>query len=149
MNTTLRVLATSLAVLLVAGCNRDGLQLPKAVGEGNQGEAGGQPADPYLVSGTAGKVGAAIDDQGDIMEPKVVFSPNETVYLSMDAKGRRPGDRVRVYWFHQDGISRREEEKQVEGPFVAFDYAPTETGKFNVEIDVNEKPIGLVDFEVK
>lgn len=148
MNKTLRVLATAAALLMVAGCNRDGLQLPGAVEEEAR-DAAGAANDPFLVSGTAGKTGAAIDQNGEITEPKTVFATNDTVYLSMDAKGRRAGDRVRVYWFHQDGLARKEEEKPIKGPFVAFDFAPSEAGRYSVEIDVNERPIGLVDFEVK
>lgn len=147
MNMTLRVLATTLAMLVLSGCNRDGMQLPGAVEEAQQDDRASN--DPFVVAGDAGKVGAAVDGNGDISEPKVVFAPNETVYVSMDAKGRRQGDRVRVFWFHADGLSRKEEEKRIEGPFVAFDYVPTEAGRFRIAIDLNDRPIGLVDFEVQ
>ena len=133
----------------MAACNRDDLQLPKAV-EGSADEpAIRDPATPFVVSGTAGKVGAAIDGNGDISEARTTFAPDEKVYVSMNAKGRRPGDRVHVYWFHSDGLSRKEEEKKIAGPFVAFDFSPSETGRYSIEIDVNDRPIGLVDFEVK
>lgn len=148
MNTTLRVLATALVLLMVAGCNRDGLQLPGAVEEKDD-QANREANDPYMVSATAAKIGAAVDESGDISEPRTTFAPNDTVFLSMDAKGRRMGDRVKVYWFHEDGKSRREDEKVLDGPFVYFEYQPTESGKFHAEVDVNERPIGLVDFEVK
>ena len=148
MNTTLRVLATALVLLMAAGCNRDGLQLPDAVDEKDD-RADQAANDPYMVSATAAKTGSAVDENGDISEPKTTFAPNDTVFLSMDAKGRRMGDRVRVYWFNEDGKSRKEDEKVLEGPFVYFEYQPTESGKFHAEVDVNERPIGLVDFDVK
>lgn len=149
MNTMRRLSVLSLMLCALAACNRDDLQLPGAVADNADDAANRDAADPYIVSGTVGKTGAAIDEHGNINDPKTVFAPNEKVYVSMDAKGRRRGDRVQVYWFHADGVSRKEEEKKIEGPFVAFDFVPAETGKYSIEIDVNERPIGLTDFEVK
>lgn len=149
MNTMFRLSVIGFMLCTLMACNRDKLQLPGAVEETADEYANRDAAAPFIVSGTAGKVGAAVAENGDISEPKTVFAPDEKVYVSMNAKGRRQGDRVRVYWFHSDGLSRKEEEKKIEGPFVAFDFVPAESGKFSIEIDVNDRPIGLVDFEVK
>ena len=149
MNTMQRLSALGLMLCALAACNRDDLQLPKAAEASVDEPATRDPATPYVVSGTVGKIGAAIDGNGDISEARTTFAPDEKVYVSMNAKGRRQGDRVHVYWFHSDGLSRKEEGKQIAGPFVAFDFTPSETGKYSIEIDVNERPIGLVDFEVK
>ncbi len=149
MNTMRRLSALGLMLCALAACNRDDLQLPKAVEGSAEEPAIRDPATPFVVSATAGKVGAAIDGNGDISEARTTFAPDEKVYVSMNAKGRRQGDRVHVYWFHSDGLSRKEEEKKIAGPFVAFDFSPSETGRYSIEIDVNDRPIGLVDFEVK
>ena len=36
-----------------------------------------------------------------------------------------------------------------EGPFTVFEYTPEDAGKYNTEVDVNGRPIALVEFEVK
>ena len=147
MNILVRFLAAGLMVSLLASCNRDSLQLPEKVEEAK--DDGREASDAFVVSATAAKIGAAVDDQGAISEPQTSFAIGDTVFLSMEAKGRRLGDRVRVFWFHEDGKSRKEEEKTLTGPYVHFEYQPEETGVFHTEVDVNDNPIGLVDFEVK
>ncbi len=147
MNNPLRFLATGLVLCLLAACNRDGMQLPGAVEEKQDDTRGA--TDPFEVSATAAKTGSTMGDQGAISVPQTSFAVGDTVFLSMDAKGRRMGDRVRVFWFHEDGKSRKEEEKVLQGPYVHFEYQPTETGKFHAEVDVNDRAIGLIDFEVK
>jgi hypothetical protein len=148
MNASLRLFAIGLLVCLLAACNRQGPELPAAVDDDNNG-ANRAAQDPYVVTADAAKTGAAVDEQGAIAEAKSVFAPNETVFLSMESKGRRLGARVTVYWFYADGTSRKEETKQLSGPYVYFEYQPTETGQFRAEVDVNDRPIGLIDFEVK
>lgn len=149
MNTMRRLFALGLLLCSLTACNRDDLQLPGAVEETSNDDANRKPQDPYVVSADVAKTGSAVDEHGAIATPKSAFAPNETVFLSIDAKGRRQGDRVHVYWFHEDGTSRKDEEKILEGPYVYFEFQSAEAGKFHAEVDINERPVGLTDFEVK
>ena len=59
------------------------------------------------------------------------------------------GDKLDIFWFHDDGRSRMDDKKPIEGPFTVFEFAPTDAGLYHVEVDANGRPIALVEFEVK
>jgi hypothetical protein len=71
------------------------------------------------------------------------------VYISVPTKfGRKQGERLEVFWFNQ-GKSQKEDTKNIQGPFTVFEFAPTDAGAYNVEVDANGRPVALVQFEVK
>lgn len=150
MNTTLRVLATSLAVLLAAGCNRQGPEVPRAVGDDKSVEDYGDGVQPVVVNPNAAKVGAAVDNRGAISTPATEFKAGETIYISVPTQyGRKVGDRLEIFWFHDDGRSRKDDRKVVAGPFTSFELIAKDPGPYNVEVDANGRPIALVQFTIK
>ena len=144
-----RTLSLALLSCALVACNRQGPQAPTAV------DANPAPKDDPNGVGTVevkpnvAFVGSAIDDQGDLVKRQHDFATGATVYVSVPSKGRKLGDQMEVFWFHEDGRSRKEEHKKIAGPFTAFDFEAKEAGKYNVEVDVNNRPIALVEFEVK
>ena len=66
MNTSLRVLATALAVLMAAGCNRQGPEVPRAVDDNKSVDDLGDGVQSGVVNPDAAKVGSAVDGQGAI-----------------------------------------------------------------------------------
>ena len=148
MKMTLRMLAMGLALLLVAGCNRQGPELPTGV-EQDSADSDINGVGTYIIDPNAAFVGSAVDAAGEIATPAREFSPGQTVYISVPSKGRKLGSELEIFWFHADGISRKEERKRIEGAFTVFEFQPSDTGKYNTEVDVSGRPVGLVEFEVK
>ncbi|HWS77054.1 MAG TPA: hypothetical protein VN205_01635 [Thermomonas sp.] len=150
MNTTLRVLATSLAVLLAAGCNRQGPEVPRGVDDNKSVDDYGDGVQPVVVNPNAAKVGSAIDDRGAIATPATEFKVGETIHISVPTQyGRKVGDRLEVFWFHDDGRSRKDDRKVIAGPFTSFEMIAKDAGPYNVEVDANGRPIALVQFTIK
>lgn len=143
----------TLGLVLLAGalsaCNRQGPDVPTAIDTNQAPKENPNGIGTVEVANDAAFVGSAIDDRGDLVTPQLIFAPGATVYVSVPSKGRMTGDQMEVFWFHQDGRSRKEEHKNIAGPFTAFEFKPSEAGKYNVEVDVNNRPIALVEFEVK
>jgi hypothetical protein len=145
-----RALGLVLVACALAACNRQGPELPTAVDANpkpKQQDANG--VGTVEVAPDTAFVGSAIDDRGDLVTPRHDFAVDSTVYVSVPTKGYRMGSRMEVFWFHEDGKSRKDEAKKVAGPFTAFEFKPSDAGKYNVEVDVNNRPIALVEFEVK
>ena len=150
MNTTLRVLATALVLVMAAGCNRQGPEVPRGVDDNKSVDEFGDGVQPVVVNPNAAKVGSAIDDSGQISAPAQEFEVGQTIYISVPTRyGRKVGDRLEVFWFHDDGRSRKDDSRQVSGPFTAFELVARDAGAYNVEVDANGRPIALVQFTVK
>lgn len=144
-----RTLTFGLLACALTACNRQGPQEPTPVVKTPEQSVDPNGVNTVVVAPDAAFVGSAIDARGDLVTPQNVFAPGATVYVSVPTKTRKAGDRLEVFWFHQDGNSRKDEAKKIAGPFTAFEFQPTDTGKYNVEVDVNNRPIALVEFEVK
>ncbi len=144
-----RTLTLALLTCALAACNRQGPEAPTAI------DAHPAPKDDPNGVGTVevkpnvAFVGPAIDDRGDLVKLQRDFTVGATVYVSVPTKGRQMGGNMEVFWFHEDGKSRKEEHKNIAGAFTAFDFEAKEAGKYNVEVDLNRRPIALVEFEVK
>lgn len=150
MNTTLRVLTTTLAVLVLAGCNRQGPEVPRGVDDNKSVDDYGDGVQPVVVNPNAAKVGSAVDDQGAISTPATELSIGQTVYISVPTKyGRKTGDRLEIFWFHDDGRSRKDDRKVIAGPNTVFELIAKDAGPYNVEVDANGRPIALVQFTIK
>ena len=149
MTTIHRTLSFVLLACALAACNRQGPDVPTAVDKATAPKEDSNGIGTVEVAPDAAFVGSAIDDRGELVTPQHDFATGDTVYVSVPSKGRKMGDRMEVFWFHDDGRSRKDEAKKIAGPFTAFDFKATEAGKYNVEVDVNNRPIALVEFEVK
>ena len=150
MTSMLRIAGPLLLLVALSACNRQGPEAPKAVddNQGAQDQADG--VESVMVSPDAAKVGSEADPSGDIATEAREFKAGQKVFISVPTKfGRRIGDRLEIFWFHDDGRSRRDEQKQIAGPFTVFEFVPADAGAYNVEVAANGKPIALVQFEVK
>jgi hypothetical protein len=107
---------------------------------------------PVTVSADAVKVGSSLGPDQSAISPKSAYSVGDTVYASARAGNAPRGATAYVYWTYEDGISHKEEQKPVAGSIVMFDFSQKDgmkSGRYNVEIGVNDTPIGIVDFVVQ
>lgn len=153
------------AVLLAAGCNKQGPEPPhvpieqEAAGTGSQdGPAVRAPAPepPPLpeAAPNAVAVGSALGANGAVQSPKRSYAVSDTVYASVPTAGHAPGDTVTVYWTHEDGGVDKDESKPIAAgtSYVDFSFSSADgmrAGAYNVQADVNDVPVGLVDFRVE
>ncbi len=139
-----------LASLVLSACNRQGPDVPRGVDDTRSLQDTGDGIESVVVNPEAANVGSAVDPAGDISEPQTRFTTGETVYISVPTKfGLRDGQSLEAFWFHDDGRSRKEDTRKIEGPFTVFEFAPTDAGAYNVEVAVANRPIALVQFEVQ
>lgn len=149
MKTTVRMLATALVLLMAAGCNRQGPEVPRAVDDNTLDDAV-EGVQSVVVNPNAAKVGSAVDEEGAISTPATEFAAGQTIYISVPTQyGRKQGDNLEVFWFHDDGRSRKDDRKVIAGPFTTFELIAEDAGPYNVEVDANGRPIALVQFTVK
>lgn len=150
MNTSVRVLATALVLLMAAGCNRQGPEVPRGVDDNKVVEDHGEGVQSVVVNPNAAKVGSAVDGQGAISTPANEFAPGQTIYISVPTQfGRKLGDHLEVFWFHEDGRSRKDDKKTIAGPYTTFELIAKDAGPYNVEVDAGGQPIALVQFTIK
>lgn len=149
MTTSHRTVTALLLACALAACDRQGPEQPTAVDQSPVPEEDANGVGTVEVAPDAAFIGSEVDGRGGLVTPQIEFATGATVYVSVPTKGHRVGDRMDVFWFHDDGKSRKDEHKEIAGPFTAFNFKPTEAGKYNVEIDVNNQPIALVEFQVQ
>lgn len=113
------------------------------------------PADatmPVSVSADAVVIGTTLGPDDMATGAKPSYTVNDTIYASARTPANSKGAPTRVYWTYQDGNTHKEEERASSGGVVNFRFTPADgmkPGKYNVEIDVNDVPIGIVDFVVR
>lgn len=145
-----RIAGSALLLLALVACNRQGPDTPKQVDDNKDAREQADGIESVVVSPDAAKVGKEVDGAGDIVTEVRAFAVGEKVYISVPTKfGRKVGDKLEIFWFHDDNRSRRDEQKRITGPFTVFEFAPADAGAYNVEVDANDRPIALVQFEVK
>lgn len=152
------------AALLVAGCNKQGPEPPHVPIEEDAQAADAAsdtrpvpaPEPPPLPEATpnAVAVGSALGSNGAVQAPKRSYAVADTVYASVPTAGHAPDDSVTVYWTHEDGGVDKEETKPVPAgaAYVNFSFSEADgmrAGDYNVQVDVNDVPVGLVDFTVE
>lgn len=109
---------------------------------------------PSIVSADAVAVGKAVGPNGAVSAAKAVYSIDDTVHASIPTGGHAAGSEALIYWTFQDGSSHKEERKRIEAgaEYVNFAFSRADgmkTGKYSVQVDVAEKPVGIVDFSVQ
>ena len=151
MNPKLILPLLGLCLLSLAACNRQGPELPKGVDDNTSYQQDpGDGVQPVMVNPDAAKVGSGVDGAGDVATESREFEAGQTVYISVPTKfGLKVGDRLEIFWFHDDGKSRKDDAKKVEGPFTVFEFISSDPGPYNVEVAANGRPIALVQFTVK
>lgn len=150
MTSTPRIVGPALLLLAMAACNRQGPDVPKPVDDNKTVQDEGDGIQSVMVRPDAAKIGSEANEAGDIVTELRAFETGQKVYISVPTKfGRKIGDKLEIFWFHDDGRSRRDEQKQIAGQFTVFEFSPDDAGSYNVEVDANGRPIALVQFEVK
>ena len=109
---------------------------------------------PVTVSADAVTVGKAVGADGAVTTIVTTYSVADTVYASIPTSGHAPGSDVHVYWSYQDGSSHKEERKPIPSgdKYVNFHFSKADglrVGKYTVQFDVAEVPVGIVDFSVQ
>lgn len=167
MKTQSTVLLLALALTLSA-CKRDEpapVATDDAAAAAEEADlAAGQPATPPVeppadaiipvtVAANAFPIGSALGADGQATAPKAGYAIGDTIHASLPGGKYPNGAIARIYWtYAKDGISHKEEEKKVSSGPVSFEFSKADgmkPGKYNVEIDVNDRPVGIVDVEVK
>ena len=161
---TATLLISTLALSLGA-CKKDAEPAPAPVTEEQAAQEAANeafpplpvepPADavlPVTVAADAFKIGSTVGANSEAAMPKPAYAIGDTVYASLPARRYRKGSTANVYWTYQDGLSQKEETKEISGEFVTFAFSKADgmkPGKYNVEIGVDDKPVGIVDFVVQ
>lgn len=164
------LLCTTFAALALAACGEEKIDVPEAADGGASAAgvagptpsqpavaaaAGAQPVgeivEPVTISADAVHVGASVDSDQAATGAKKIYTSGDTVHASIDTRAH-PGKTATVYWSDQSGISVKTEEKAISGAHVAFMFSRADgmkPGNYNVGIDVDGVPVGLVDFKVQ
>lgn len=151
---------TALALLLSA-CNKPAPEATPAPATTTAPQATQEPLPatpppdavlPVEVKADAIAVGSALGPDDAVTAAKPVYTKGDTIYVSMPTKGKPAGGKAHVYWTAaKTGLSVKEEDKALSGANLNFQIAAADLkpGDYNVEIDVNDKPVGIVDFKVQ
>jgi hypothetical protein len=149
----------------LAACNKQGPEMPQAPADTAPADTAAQPAPPPDLSDTgvdkvetvtvradAIAVGHQVGPNQAVSAAKRAYTTADTIYASLPTKGQPAGAKGYVYWTYQDGRTHKEEAKPVSGEYLNFQFSQADgmkPGKYNVEIDINDKPVGIVDFTVQ
>ena len=156
------VILPSVAVLalalLISGCSEQAAPAPAAAAPDPAPVAQPvveappvQSTEPTVVAADAVTIGSALGPDQAAISPKPAYAVSDTVHASASAGGRAGGV-ARAYWTYQDGTSHKEEEKPVTGDVVSFDFSQADgmqAGAYNVQIDIDDVPVGIADFQVQ
>lgn len=154
------------AALSLAACNKQGPEPPHVAAEDMEAVDdasvdGRLPRDPPPeppplpeASPNAVAVGSALGTNGAVQAPKRAYTLEDTVHASVPTAGLGADDVVTVYWTHSDGSVDKDEDKPVPAgaAYVNFSFSAEDglrAGDYNVQADVNDEPVGLVDFSVE
>lgn len=106
---------------------------------------------PVEVSNEAITLGTSANGSQVLKAARSSFRLTDTVHAGISG-GHPPGTKARIYWTNQKtGLSDKEETKDVadDGAVFTFDKASgMKPGRYSVQVDVGDKPVGIVDFEV-
>ena len=156
------VLAVGLAVL--AGCAEeepDPYAVPSEQDDARRAAADGaastpapapapeEAVAPVTVSADRVAMGSALGADGTVSIPATTFKLDDTVHVSFPASGAS----ARVYWTHDDGMTDKQESITLTpGTPAHFSFSRADgmrQGNYMVQVDVDDTPIGIVDFTVE
>ena len=110
---------------------------------------------PVEVAADAITVGTSLQGDTVLKSASTQFTTGDTVYASALVRGKPAGADVVAFWTYQDGTTHKMETRKLASggqQTVWFSFAKADgmkPGKYNVEIDVNMTPVGIVDFQIK
>lgn len=161
---SLRLLSLPLVLgcLLAAGCGSKDDE-PVAPKDRKGPDAASQFGDPSkdplaelpnTVRADALKVGPSLGPDGAAVPASAPFGMADTVHVSFPTRGLVPSAPVIVYWTYQDGRTHHIERSTLpaSGEQAVYRFAQAQgmkPGQYNVEVQVNNRPIGISDFVVR
>ncbi|GAB6194998.1 hypothetical protein [Lysobacter xanthus] len=108
---------------------------------------------PVTVSANALAVGNQLGSDGNVVARASSFAIGDTVHVAFPTAGRQPGAPVTVFWTYQDGRTHHEERGALQStPFAHYEFdrqKGMQPGKYNVEVQIANRPIGISDFVVQ
>lgn len=153
------LLYSALLAVTLAGCGSDEEQTvaPKTadrkVAVNNDPRRDPVGAVPVTVPADALALGRALGPNGDVAERVSTFTMDDTVHVVFSSAGRAPGMPVTVFWTYQDGRTHHEERGPLQaGEFAHYEFGRLkgmQPGKYNVEVQIANRPIGIADFVVQ
>ncbi|MEG3191863.1 hypothetical protein [Lysobacter sp. D1-1-M9] len=156
-----RVLTLALPLALLAACSSEQSE-PAPPAE--PAEVAGQapelelpPAtsqEPVDVSADAIAVGSSIGADMAVDARKQRYTTDDTIYASIPTREFDPGSQAKVYWTFEDGTTDKEETKDIAAgaEHLHFELSAADglrAGDYNVQVDVDGQPVGIVDFSVE
>lgn len=164
MNNTRIILTAGALGLLLAAC---GGQEPEEatiapVAEQPAPTAPGAP--PSLPDPGAGQttviasdsvaVGHVVGADGAVTAGKAAYGTGDTVYASVPVGGYPPSAEVAIYWFGANGTSVKEERKPIAAGarYMSFPLSAADgmtPGRYTVQVDIADMPVGMADFVVQ
>lgn len=99
-------------------------------------------------------VGSAVGANGAVNAVKASYAIGDTIHASVPTKGHPPGAQVAIYWFYQDGSSKKDEQKVIPAgaEYVSFTLSKADgmvPGQYNAQVDIGDAPVGIVGFTVE
>lgn len=113
-----------------------------------------QQVEAVQLANDAVAVGSALTADGAAAAPKPAYAMGDSVHASVPVGGYAPGTEVAVYWFSPDGASVKMERKPIPAGarFVNFGFGRADgmaAGRYTAQIDIDDVPVGMVDFAVE
>jgi hypothetical protein len=143
--------AASLLVIVALACGRSETSAPQAPTPEVSAPA------PAALPGRVGAIelGTAVGADGRVTAPAAIFSPGDTIYVSVPTEGQPSGAALSARWTYEDGQVVSEGRETLATPGRAateFHIAKPDgwpAGRYRVEIALNGEPAGARDFEVR
>jgi hypothetical protein len=100
------------------------------------------------------ELGTGLGPDGRVSSPTTIFSPTDTIYVSVLTEGQPAGTTLSARWTYEDGqvVSEGRETLASARAATEFHIAKPDgwpAGRYRVEIGVNDKPGGTREFEVR
>ena len=110
---------------------------------------------PAAVTVTAVYLGTSVGADQKVTTSSTTFGTKDVIYAAIDTQNAAKAVFLNAKWTYQDGQVVHEEGTQIspEGNattnFKLASSTPWPTGKYKVEVSVNNTPAKTVDFEIK
>lgn len=108
---------------------------------------------PTEVRADAIAIGADRDASGAATNAKPRYTTSDTVYASVPTQGIAAGAKLDAYWTYENGQTHKMDSQTAPSNGNAtFMFSPADglrAGNYNVQIDANGIPLGIVEFRVE
>jgi hypothetical protein len=107
-----------------------------------------------VIAADAVAVGDVLGAEGAVTADKAAYAVGGTVYASVPVGGYPANAEVAIYWVAENGTSVKEERKPIAAgaKFMSFELSAADgmtAGRYTVQIDIGDIPVGMADFVVR